>query len=1017
IQELKSLISNLEKRLQKALVDIEHKEESLVILENRISNLQEEINTLKNRIQDLTSRKYKKLNIAQMSNIDGVQSIGESIQNTFNNISYVLRKIPGLPKNLEEEFTDIKKDVAKLQAIADREKNRANLSQTQINQDAQTIMRLNSMVRQSDDDLRLMTIAYYNEKNVRRSWYFSYKDKHRRVGELLREKLFYRKLFQINRDDRKALKFRLDTLKKAEKKRLMQKHLSEWDYKTREAKGLTIKVPMPNSPNFSSSFYSDSSDTGSLTGGMRQKFDTIHRHSRRTSDILGDIGEELHSSDNEDSGNSSNSIIIEGTSNIDIPPLFNDSNSSSSDDEEIRSSSSDDDIHARCRQIHIQNIRLRRKAEQDLLECRNERGLLEFNRDCIVNELEIAEDDINDQNRIINILNQENLLLRDNIHINNQHIGMVGYGPPIYRGNPGEDPEDFLRDFQRYVVASRINITPGAGGVAGRAEADGLFESCLEGPALNWYETNIKGKNWKCNNLSDNLGVATLTAVRTLGAGNGGNQIGGLNTANQFRGKAAEEIGRIGAGIAAGINIIPNVTWDEDWSIAGGEPTNNAPVAPNAGGGFPNNVTIAPGIKLGQKIYRLRNFYTTVEAQKQMAVFGQIMQGSLQVEEFSNKIKKIGKLAGMSPQQQREQFIRGLSPMNQYNIRMMAKFNDTMENITSALAEAEKYTLAQEHTQSSFPVFPMSESRGKDNYSSNTGMSKSEIENLIKSMIPSSEPQETQIRPKESVIQSASSQSRPQPPGTYKNIQDRNMESFLQWIYGEIPEFIPVPAPPLPPKPQIKNNGNSSKNAETDSDDELANRMNKLSINKAISKGIQAGVHAVRKSSQHRCSLCNKTGHNSRNCTKYKKRKSKNKSKKKGKVNLVNVNPTSDSSSGSSDNDSNSLSDSESDSEPDSLSDSEDSLSETENMQINISKSKILGSTNTKYSTTRKEKNASKREKNPNNIINDKRIVEIMLELLDGILSADKIEQIKTRYGISISNIKSDFENYRDPAP
>ena len=53
---------------------------------------------------------------------------------------------------------------------------------------------------------------------------------------------------------------------------------------------------------------------------------------------------------------------------------------------------------------------------------------------------------------------------------------MVGYGPPIFRGKPGDDPEDFIRDFQRYVVANRINTTPGAGGVAGRAEADGLFE-------------------------------------------------------------------------------------------------------------------------------------------------------------------------------------------------------------------------------------------------------------------------------------------------------------------------------------------------------------------------------------------------------------------------------------------------------------------------------------------------------------------------------------------------------------
>ncbi|CAI2200139.1 18862_t:CDS:2, partial [Funneliformis geosporum] len=61
----------------------------------------------------------------------------------------------------------------------------------------------------------------------------------------------------------------------------------------------------------------------------------------------------------------------------------------------------------------------------------------------------------------------------------------------------------------------------------------------------------------------------------------------------QFQDKAAAEIGRIGAGIATGANIIPNGTWDEDWSIAGGEPVDNAPVAPNAGGGFPA-VTIAP---------------------------------------------------------------------------------------------------------------------------------------------------------------------------------------------------------------------------------------------------------------------------------------------------------------------------------------------------------------------------------------------------------------------------------------
>ena len=81
---------------------------------------------------------------------------------------------------------------------------------------------------------------------------------------------------------------------------------------------------------------------------------------------------------------------------------------------------------------------------------------------------------------------------------------------------------------------------------------------------MNWYNTRVKGKNWRCNNLSDNLGVADLNAVRDLAARNGGNQIGGLNTAREFQGKATAEIGRIGAGVATGANIIPNGTWDKD---------------------------------------------------------------------------------------------------------------------------------------------------------------------------------------------------------------------------------------------------------------------------------------------------------------------------------------------------------------------------------------------------------------------------------------------------------------------
>uniref|UniRef100_U9T2S1 Uncharacterized protein n=1 Tax=Rhizophagus irregularis (strain DAOM 181602 / DAOM 197198 / MUCL 43194) TaxID=747089 RepID=U9T2S1_RHIID len=133
-----------------------------------------------------------------------------------------------------------------------------------------------------------------------------------------------------------------------------------------------------------------------------------------------------------------------------------------------------------------------------------------------------------------------------------------------------EDPEDFIREFQRYVVGSRINVAPGAGQAAGREEAYGLLLSCLEGDAKKWYET------------------------RSVSCGKWGSQVGGLNTAGQLRGKAATEIGTVRADIATGANIIPNGTWDENWSTVGGEPTDTAPVAPNVGGGF-SAVTIAPG--------------------------------------------------------------------------------------------------------------------------------------------------------------------------------------------------------------------------------------------------------------------------------------------------------------------------------------------------------------------------------------------------------------------------------------
>ncbi|CAJ0644354.1 2100_t:CDS:2, partial [Entrophospora sp. SA101] len=61
-------------------------------------------------------------------------------------------------------------------------------------------------------------MAYYNEKEERRHWYFSYKDKHRRVGDLIREKFAsklvihnYNQKFQQYRNLSRNLQQKLNT--------------------------------------------------------------------------------------------------------------------------------------------------------------------------------------------------------------------------------------------------------------------------------------------------------------------------------------------------------------------------------------------------------------------------------------------------------------------------------------------------------------------------------------------------------------------------------------------------------------------------------------------------------------------------------------------------------------------------------------------------------------------------------------------------------------------------------------
>ncbi|CAG8501527.1 4705_t:CDS:2 [Cetraspora pellucida] len=342
---------------------------------------------------------------------------------------------------------------------------------------------------------------------------------------------------------------------------------------------------------------------------------------------------------------------------------------------------------------------------------------------------------------------------------------MIEYRPLIFYDHPREDPEDWLREMQRYIVASRINVAPGAGQVTGREKAFGLI-------------------------ISYNLDVATLTAVRAIGAGNGSNQIGDLNIAGAFHNKARAEIGRIGAGVAT----------DEDWSIVNSELTDNAPVAPNADGGF-TTVTIASSIKLRQLLYLFSTSYMTVEYLKQMAVFGQLMQEDMDVKKFSTRIKK--------------------------------------ENITKALAEVEKFTLSQRNALSSLSAFPAANPYIDTNKS---GMTKTEIVDLIKTTMASSESQmaqqNTNLQSTIKSFQETMSRATKTLDNSKKSSKKRAKDTAINYFLSNLLR---------------KNLGKHSANKyDYDSIEDISDSLAGLTLNSVIKTAIR---HAIKKSSGYKCSI------------------------------------------------------------------------------------------------------------------------------------------------------------------
>ncbi|PKY54615.1 hypothetical protein RhiirA4_501868, partial [Rhizophagus irregularis] len=164
---------------------------------------------------------------------------------------------------------------------------------------------------------------------------------------------------------------------------------------------------------------------------------------------------------------------------------------------------------------------------------------------------------------------------------------------------------------------------------------------------LHQYQTNTQNQAQilALQNNSPNLINMVLPMDRAIRAANAGAITG-----------AVASFPNVSLGLA-GADVIPARGLDEDWTIAGGRPTNAVPVAVNAGGGIP---VILAEIRAGQRLHRIKKHYPTANRYVKMLEIGSLKQGVHEsVASFWAKIQKYGDQLGYTDAQKKTYFLSG----------------------------------------------------------------------------------------------------------------------------------------------------------------------------------------------------------------------------------------------------------------------------------------------------------------------------------------------------------------------
>ena len=309
--------------------------------------------------------------------------------------------------------------------------------------------------------------------------------------------------------------------------------------------------------------------------------------------------------------------------------------------------------------------------------------------------------------------------------------------PPKFSGAIDEDINIFIRRFQGFLDGLGINPVG-----AQRNRAIGMLRSCLEGSAGKWYDQTILGKNWRLTNVFNNHGQAGMGALR-------GRTMAQMIASNSFRlNSLASTFANVPANNAVTVGdvnarMLPQEAFEQDWTNAGGEPTDNPVNAVAVAGN--NNPIILNGIRIGQAIFYLKNQYPTVLEERRKVHFGNLEQGDEAIEEFYDKLKHYGSLLNFGNEIVEHHFFKGLSPENQIEIERIGA-DKSIEELVKSLKRVEqrkaemklgltKRMKSADTYQNQPQVQPqlVSNSSEVSNYRPSSGYSPEEVNRMIKS--------------------------------------------------------------------------------------------------------------------------------------------------------------------------------------------------------------------------------------------------------------------------------------------